>query len=124
MTQPLALIFYERLLPGTQLVNLLQDLGYRVQTVTDTADLAGAVVEHQPMLLLADLQSTRLDVIASISRICSSRETEHLPVVAFTAEESPEGHAAARQAGATLVVQDQALLSHLPQLLEQALRIE
>ena len=34
MTQPLALVFYEKLMPGSQLVNRLQDLNYRVQAVT------------------------------------------------------------------------------------------
>ena len=124
MTQPLALVFYERLLPGTQLVNLLQDLGYRVQTVADAAGLASAAVEHRPMLLLADLQATSVDVVAAIKRVRSTLDTAHLPVLAFTDNESLEAHTAARQAGATLVVPDQALLNHLPQLLEQALRIE
>ena len=35
MTQPLALFFTRRLMPGSQLVNRLQDLKYRVQTVND-----------------------------------------------------------------------------------------
>ena len=35
MTQPLALVLYERLLPGSQLVNRLQDLNYRVQVIAD-----------------------------------------------------------------------------------------
>ena len=39
MTQPLALVVYEKLLPGTQLVNRLQDLHYRVQAVTDADTL-------------------------------------------------------------------------------------
>ena len=37
MTQPLALVLYEKLLPGSQLVNRLQDLNYRVQTIADPA---------------------------------------------------------------------------------------
>ncbi len=35
MTEPLALVLYERLLPGSQVVNRLQDLRYRVQTVAE-----------------------------------------------------------------------------------------
>jgi len=124
MTRPLALVFYERLLPGTQLMNRLRDFGYRVQTVASVTELADAAVKHQPMLLLADLQPTRGDVVAAISQIRSNPDTAHLPVLAFTANESPKAHAAARQAGATLVVQDLALLNHLPELLEQALRVD
>ena len=39
MIQPLALVFYERLLPGSQVVNRLQDMRYRVQVVGDPAGL-------------------------------------------------------------------------------------
>src|SRR2546423_14440364 len=39
MTQPLALVFYESLMPGSQVVNRLQDLKYRVQTINDPAML-------------------------------------------------------------------------------------
>ena len=40
MTEPLALVVYEKLLPGSQIVNRLQDLNYRVQTISDPALLA------------------------------------------------------------------------------------
>ena len=124
MKQPLALVFYERLLPGTQLVNLLQDLGYRVQTLDQTDRLAEAAREQPPLLVLADLEPVRGDILAAIQRIRSSSATAHLPVVAFTGRDTPEVRAAAQRAGVTLVVPDQALLNHLPQLLEQALRVE
>jgi hypothetical protein len=32
MTQPLALVYYEKLMPGGPLANKLRDLNYRVQT--------------------------------------------------------------------------------------------
>ena len=35
MTKPLAIIHYERLMPDSQLLDRLQDLGYRVQTVAE-----------------------------------------------------------------------------------------
>ena len=35
MTQPLALVWYEKLMPGSKLVNRLQDLGYRVLTAPE-----------------------------------------------------------------------------------------
>ena len=37
MTRPLALVFYEKFMPGSQLVNRLQDLNYRVRVVNDLA---------------------------------------------------------------------------------------
>ena len=41
MTQPLALVLYEKLLPGSQLVNRLQDLNYRVQAIADAEPAGG-----------------------------------------------------------------------------------
>ena len=35
MSEPLAILYYSNLMPGGQLANRLQDLGYRVQTMAD-----------------------------------------------------------------------------------------
>ena len=53
--QPLALVFYEKLMPGSQLVNKLQDLNYRVQTVNDPALLQPGAPRESPLLVIADL---------------------------------------------------------------------
>jgi len=55
MTQPLALIFYERLMPGSQLVNRLQDLNYRVQVVGDLASFHSCAQDERPLLAIVDL---------------------------------------------------------------------
>ena len=124
MTQPLALVCYERLLPGSQLVNRLQDLGYRVQTLSDANALSSTAQACRPMLVLVDLQRTEGDVFRAINRLKTNQATAHLPVVAFTGGDPVEAQVPARQAGAILVVPDQALLDHLPQWLEQALHSE
>src|SRR6266850_298297 len=59
MTEPLAIVLYERLMPGSQLVNRLQDLKYRVQTVNDPALLVDCAEQAKPMLVLVDLESSR-----------------------------------------------------------------
>jgi hypothetical protein len=69
MTEPLALVFYEKLLPGTQLVNRLQDLKYRVQTVSDADSLVECAQESKPMVVLADLISTKNNVCNAIARL-------------------------------------------------------
>src|ERR1041384_4936582 len=69
MTKPLALIFYERLMPGSQLVNRLQDLGYRVSTCTELAGLHAQVENELPMILVMDLNSERGDVNGVIKDI-------------------------------------------------------
>ena len=124
MTQPLALVLYEKLLPGSQLVNRLQDLKYRVQTTTDAAGLLECAQEAKPMLVLADLDSTNGDVCAALARLKQTESTKHLPVIAFSREENAELQNAARATGATLVVTEAGILSHLPQFLDQALQVE
>jgi PleD family two-component response regulator len=124
MTQPLALILYEKLLPGTQIVNRLQDQGYRVQVLAEASRLVECAEQARPLLVLADLQSTRGDVCAMLTRLRQNAATQHLPVIAFSAETGAELQAAAQAAGATLVVGETAILNHLPQILDQALQVE
>jgi CheY-like chemotaxis protein len=124
MTQPLALVLYEKLLPGSQIVNRLQDLHYRVQALADAGRLVECAEQSKPMLVLADLESTREDICAALARLKQNEATKHLPVIAFCGENLPELQIAARKAGATLIVSEAAILSQLPQMLEQALHVE
>ena len=122
--QPLALVLYEKLLPGTQLVNRLQDLNYRVQAINDAAMLIQCAEQVKPMVVLADLESSRHDVCQEISRLKNHQATRHLPVIAFGVEGNEKLQEQGKAAGVALVASDAALLSHLPQLLEQALHVE
>jgi CheY-like chemotaxis protein len=122
VTQPLALIFYQNLLPGSQLVNRLQDLNYRVQAFAEAASLIECARSEGPMLILADMDSPKEDVAGLISRLRGGSDTSHLPVVAFSASE--ESLPLAQQAGATLAVGETALLTHLPEVLDQVLRVD
>jgi len=124
MTQPLALILYERLLPGSQLVNRLQDLNYRVQTITDPGKLVESAEQFKPLLVLADLGSPGNNVCAAIGRLKQNLATSHLPIIAFGADNLAEVQAAALAAGATLVVGETAALNHLREFLDQALQLE
>lgn len=124
MTQPLALVLYKKLLPGSQLVNRLQDLGYQVQALTDAESLGACAEQERPLLVLADLESTRNNVCAAISNLKKKPATRHLPVIAFAGEAQTELQAAAREAGASLVVSENCLLSQLEPLLDQALQVE
>jgi len=124
MTRRLALFVYERLLPGGALVNRLQDLGYRVQSLGDPATLVEQAEREKPLLVLADLEPRREQVCAAIAGLRQNRATAHVPVIALAAGSNPASHEAARAAGATLVVNDSAILVHLNQLLDQALQVE
>jgi|SRR4051812_1387179 CheY-like chemotaxis protein len=124
MNEPLALILYERLLPGSQLVNRLQDLKYRVQTISSPGSLVQTAQEAKPLLVLADLEPHTSEVCAAITGLKANPATKHLPVVAFRSDNATTLEAAAVAAGVTLVVGETAILNHLPQFLEQALQVE
>ncbi|MCL5097089.1 MAG: hypothetical protein M1608_06095 [Candidatus Omnitrophica bacterium] len=124
MTKPLALLVYENLLSGNQLRIRLQDLGYRVQTMSDTTDLIAFAQQEKPMVVLIDLVSTNSDTCAAIADIKKNPATVHIPILAFSGEQHAELQKAAREAGATLVASDAAILPQLPHLLEQLLRVD
>jgi CheY-like chemotaxis protein len=124
MTQPLALVLYEKLLPGTQVVNRLQDLGYRVLTVNGVEPLLESATREKPMLVVADLVARRMNVTEAISQLRQDPATSHIPVIAFADEKNVALQTTARDAGATLVVNEAAVLTHLEQFLEQALALD
>ena len=124
VTQPLALVLYEKLLPGSQLVNRLQDLNYRVQVIPDAEKLVECAEQAKPMLVFADLECSRSNVCAALARLKENAATKHLPVIAFSGENTDALQAAAKAAGVTLIVGEVAMLNHLPQFLEQALQVE
>jgi CheY-like chemotaxis protein len=123
MTQPLALVFYEKLLPGSQLVNRLQDLNYRVQTANDQPALLRCAQTDGPMLVVVDLESKQDDVCRTIAALKAEAATQHIPIIAFAGEQAKELQAAAQKAGATLVVSEGTIANYLPQLLNQALQV-
>ncbi len=123
MTQPLALVFYERLMPGSQLVNRLQDLNYRVLAVNNIALLAATAKRELPLLLITDLDA-RGEVLAAIEKNKTDAATNHLPVIAFAPDEKPDLLEAAQKVGANFTVGETALASHLPELLDQAMQVD
>jgi CheY-like chemotaxis protein len=125
MTEPLALVVYEKLLPGSQLVNRLQDLKYRVQTLSDPSQLTSTATDAKPMLVFLDLDETGgKNPAAAVKALKQNSATAHIPIVGFMTETNKEFEERARTAGVTVVATEAVLLNHLPQLLEQALHIE
>src|SRR5437868_5516884 len=98
MTRPLALFVYERLLPGGQLVNRLQDLGYRVQSLADPATLVEQAEREKPLLVMADLEPREVEVCAAIASLKQNNATCHIPVIAFAGASRTALHEAARTA--------------------------
>ncbi len=124
MTEPLALVFYEKLLPGQQLVNRLQDLGYRVEAVTDAALLEEQAQQQSPMLLVAEFPAEKSAVPDVVTALKKNPATAHIPVLAYVVEASPAFQEIARNAGANLIASEAHVLDQLPQLLEQVLRLD
>lgn len=124
MTKPLALVFYENLLPGSQIINRLTDLNYRVLSFHDSYLLEDQAEREKPLVVIADLTSKKTDVCAAIKKLKENEATQHVPVLAFTSQKNVALQNAARIAGATLVASDTVILDQLPQLLDQALHID
>jgi len=125
MTKPLAMVAYGNILLGSQLVNRLVDLGYRVSSVVDLGTLATQAEKERPLLLVLDLSASQngnpLDIIQGIR---SAEITTHMPILAVTQVNDPSFHARVREAGATMVAVDSAIVAELPHLLEQVLSFE
>ena len=123
MSQPLAIFFYERLMPGSQLVNRLQDLNYRVLALDNAARLAATVQREKPLLVFADLDA-KGDITAAIKKIKADETTSHVPIVGFAPDNTPDLLAAGQESGTNLAVTESALTGHLSQILEQALHVD
>lgn len=121
--QPLALVFYQRLMPGSQLVNRLQDLNYRVLPLNDVVKLAAIVQRESPLLLFVDLAAPG-DVCGAITTIRSTAATAHVSVVGFAPENALHLLAQAKTAGANVTATDAAVANHLEQLIDQALNVD
>jgi PleD family two-component response regulator len=124
MTKPLALVVYENLMPGSKLVNRMQDLGYRVLSLSDPGQLVVQAEREKPMLVIADLAFRQANVCEAIGALKANTNTEHIPVLAVTTPKHPKQAAEATSAGARLVANSTALLDQLPQLLEQLLQVD
>jgi DNA-binding NarL/FixJ family response regulator len=123
LTQPLALVYHEKLMPGSQLVNKLQVLNYRVQTVNDPAAFHSCARDERPLLAIVDLAGGDA-VCSAIAALNAGAAAGHIAVIAFVAADATQWLAAAQKAGAELVVSEAAIASHLPELLDQALHVE
>ena len=115
------IVFYERLLPGSQLVNRLQDLSYRVLVVNNAELLPATVKRETPLLLFVDL-AARGEIGAAIEKIKADPATDHLPIIAFAPDNDPSLIKSAQKAGGLFPVTDTGLLNHLEQIIDQALQ--
>ena len=119
----MALVYYSNLLPGSQLINRLQDLGYRVQSLEAVALMPAACEREKPLVVLAELVPVDL-ACAAIEQLKKNPATQHLPVLAFSPVHDPATQESAINAGVTLLAGNAAITEQLPKLLDQVLQIE
>lgn len=124
MTKPFAFVFYEKLLPGQQLANRLQDLGYRVQVISDAGLLEEQAQKEKPMFLVAEFSRAKPAISDAIVAMKKNPTTAHIPVLAYVVGSNPILRETARAVGATLVASERGLLEQLPELLEQILQVD
>lgn len=127
MSSPLALIFYESLLIGNQLMNRLQDLGYRVVVVTDLSKLPEQAAELKPLILISELGAMMDRVCAVVRGLRAAPDTRHIPALGLLKpgerKNGRELSEAAQTAGFNLVASEQGFVAQLPQLLERVLEV-
>ncbi|HON07125.1 MAG TPA: hypothetical protein PLW02_03380 [Verrucomicrobiota bacterium] len=124
MVQPLALLFYERVMPGSQLQTRLEALGYQVHITNVVEDVFPLAKSLKPLIIFADLVTKKKDVCPIFSRLHQDPDTQHIPIIAITDSSDPGLDATAREAGANIVVNESAISMHLKPLLERALAVE
>jgi len=124
MTQPLALIFCERINAKTQLPTKLESLGYRVHSAVSSDEIFTLAKSLKPLIIIADIATKTKDVCPIISQIRQDSETAHIPIIAITDSSDPRLEATAREAGANVIVSESAITMHLKQLLDRALEID
>jgi PleD family two-component response regulator len=124
VTKPLAIVFYEKLLPGSQVVNRLTDLGYRVTATQTASDVPRLVREGSPMVVVADLVVRTGDFVSVIQKLKSDPATSHVPVLGFCDPKNRKLVDAAVKAGAKLVAADKGIPEQLPHLLDHVLALE
>jgi CheY-like chemotaxis protein len=123
MSKPLALVYYLNLLPGSQLANRLEDLGYRVQTLDSVALLPPACEREKPLVVIAELVPAP-DACAAVAKVKKNPATQHVPVLAFTSANDAATQNSAMEAGVALLAGNAAIAEQLPQLLDQVLQLE
>lgn len=124
MIKPLAVVVYKKILPGSQLVNRLQDLDYRVLTLSEPADLLPIARREKPLIIILALEKKEDLGISAIIALKKDSETTHIPILAFSAQKQLKLQKAAIEAGANLVASDTAILAQLPHLLAQLLGMD
>ena len=123
VNEPLALLLCERGLIATQLAQRLEGLRYRMVSVSNPAELVTFAESQRAMVVFVDVDGLPASVVSAVEQLRRNQPTAHIPVIAFAREIDDSMQAALVAKGVTVVVNEAAVLSHLPQLLDRALDV-
>jgi DNA-binding NarL/FixJ family response regulator len=121
MPQPIAIHAFDNLMLGVGVSAALEKLGYQVQRVENTGLLPQKAAEVKPFLVLIDLSVRVGDANAAIRAIKTDAALKHIRILAYGDHRNEALLGGARQAGADVVTSNNAISSHLPELVQQAL---
>jgi CheY-like chemotaxis protein len=118
------MLLCERGLVAVPLTQRLEDLRYRIAAISKPDALVADAEDERPLIVLADFETARDAVATAVEHLRANPPTAHIPVVGFAREVDDATQAALVARGATMVVSDAAILSHLGQLLSRALEVQ
>ena len=75
------------------------------------------------MVVLVDVDGLPAAVVSAVQQLRSTSSTAHIPVITFAREIDDATQAELFATGASIVVNESAILGHLPQLLDRALDV-
>ncbi len=122
--KPLAFVCSENMILGTQLVDRLHNLGYRVEIIPDADQLSAQARSARPFVIVSDLTSRGTSLMPVIRGLRQEEATAHIPVIAMTTNPNRQYHSEAVAAGASVVAMESGILAQLPQLLDVALALD
>jgi CheY-like chemotaxis protein len=108
---------------ATQLTQRLEALRYRLHVVGKSPEMVAAARSEKAMIILADVEGNPVEVVQALAQLRADAATAHIPVIAFAREMDDQTQADLVARGATMAVNEVAILSHLAQLLDRALEI-
>ncbi len=124
VTKPLAIVFYERLLPGSRIGHQLADLGWRVSEVKQASELVAQVRVQKPVVVVAELALRTGDLCPVIIEMKQDPEISHVPVLGYADPANRKLAEAAVKAGVGLVAAETGILDQFPELLDHVLAVE
>lgn len=99
-TQPLALLIEDSPTQATEIAAALQDNGLAVLTAADGITGLNMVYEHQPVLVVLDVNLPQMNGYQVCQRLKRDPHTAAIPVIMLTAADSSEATLAGLEAGA------------------------